>query len=82
MPEVRKPYVGAIVYYKYRATDDVRAAMITKVHDDTWVGLRVFEPGGLDRSPSHVEFWHNECGWRWIPDQAPPEQKTFHGIYG
>ena len=75
---MKTPYVGAMVHYKYRATDEVRAALITKVHDEVWVSLLIFEPGGVTRPASHVEYGL-ERGWKWIPDPDPP--KTYMG-YG
>jgi len=67
---MKKPYVGAMVNYRYRETDAVRAAVVTHVHDDTWVSLKVFEPGGLDRAVSHVEYGVHR-GWKWIPAEEP-----------
>ncbi len=75
----KRPYVGAMVQYKYRANDVERAAVITRVHDDQWVSLHVFEPGGTDQYPSHVEYGI-ERGWRWIPDNAGTMPQTWDGI--
>jgi hypothetical protein len=62
---MKLPYVGAIVQYRYRPQDSPLAAIITYVHDEKWVSLRVFHPGGRDESPSHVEC---DAGWKWPAD--------------
>ena len=73
---MKKPYVGAVVHYRYRENDAVRAALVTRVHDDVWVSLYIFEPGGMHRSASHVEYGLAR-GWKWIPDPDPPKQYTY-----
>lgn len=75
----KQPYVGAMVHYKYRATDSVKAAIITALKGDMWVSLRVLEPGGLDSSPSHVEYGL-ERGWKWIPDDAGTPPSSWNGL--
>lgn len=66
----QKPYVGATVHYRDRFTgsNDPQAAMIVKVHDNTWVSLFIFAAGGNTRYASHVELGK---GWDWIT--APTE---------
>jgi hypothetical protein len=52
---MQSPYVGAVVQYRYKPTDAPSDAIVTRVHDDTWVGLFIILPDGLTRTASHVE---------------------------
>lgn len=65
----QKPYVGAVVHYrdKFVGSNDPWAAIIVKVHDNTWVSLFILSPGGSTRFASHVE--HGK-GWDFIPVQV------------
>jgi hypothetical protein len=76
-----KPTVGRIVYYKsfgtpggeYQSED--RAAIITKVHNDTCIDLCVFNPTGLFFNTSVVQG-SNGGQWGWMPYQKGQAQKT------
>lgn len=60
-----RPYVGAVVHYKdrLRSSTAVSAAIITEVHDETWVALFIISAGGGTRYASHVE---RGLGWEWV----------------
>lgn len=61
-----KPYVGAVVHY-FSPTNrgQASAAIITAVHDDSWVSLFVINCGGGTRFVSHGELG---VTWKWIPE--------------
>jgi hypothetical protein len=66
---VTPPYVGEIVHYRYRPEDEPSPAVITHVHDDTWVSLFIIGPGAT-RYASHVE---RNVGWKPIPAYKAPD---------
>jgi hypothetical protein len=69
---MRKPYVGLIVQYYYRVQDGPHAAIVTYVHDETWVSLFVIPPGGGTRVVSHAELG---VTWKYI-DEKPAAADT------
>jgi hypothetical protein len=76
-----KPTVGRIVYYKsygtpngeYKSED--RAAIITRVHNDTCVDLAVWNPTGMFFNTSVVQGT-NGGQWDWMPFQKGQAAKT------
>ena len=70
---MNRPYVGAVVHYRDRFAGlaEPQAAIITKVHDDTWVALFIIAPGGGTRYASHVE---QGAGWEWITPPSATNQ--------
>jgi hypothetical protein len=65
-----RPTVGRIVHYKHQPSDEPSAAIITRVHDDTWVSLLIISPGGDTRFASHCELG---VRWFWPPLVAEPD---------
>jgi hypothetical protein len=57
-----KPYVGAVVLA------GKRAAIITHVHDDTFVDLSIFEPG--NRALETYAYAEYNVKWKWIEQPA------------
>jgi hypothetical protein len=71
------PYVGASVHYKdqFAGSHAPQAAIITQVHDDSWVALFIISPGGGTRYASHVEYG---VGWEW--PIVKPVDTTWNGL--
>lgn len=75
------PTVGRIVYYKslgspkgeFSSVD--RAAIITRVHNETCIDLCVFNPTGLFFNTSVIQG-SNGGQWDWIPYQKGQAAKT------
>lgn len=72
-----KPYIGATVHYHSTYSDGPNAAIITAVHDDSWVSLFIISAGGGTRFASHVE---HKVGWDWITPPAPSTGSQWDGI--
>lgn len=66
----QKPSIGRIVHYKAHGSpngqhlSEPRAAMVTKVHNDTCVDLCVFNPSGLFFNQSCI-FGEGPGQWSW-----------------
>ena len=64
-----KPTVGRIVHFRTYSNDEVEPAIITKVHNDTCVNLRIFS----DSQPHNDEFrisvtqGDSRGQWNWPP---------------
>lgn len=69
-------FVGAVIHYRYRPQDEPCAAIVTKVHDQTWVSLLIISQGGGTRFASHVE---RGVGWQ-IIDEPAETPNAWNGI--
>lgn len=70
------PYVGQVVHYRYHPHDEPAPAIVTKVHDDTWVGLFIMGPGAT-RFATHVE---KDVGWKEIEHKEPTPWGGMGGV--
>jgi hypothetical protein len=77
MPKSRKPTVGAIVHYftgdrEHAGGQLYHAAIITRVHTDDVVNLRVFfdmeRATGIRQAARLLGNERNSAGWRWPTD--------------
>ncbi len=79
-----KPSVGRVVHFRPTGISGiVCAALITAVHSDTCVNLRVFHPDGTDTAPASVHLvqddnYPNDGSHfaEWMPYQIGQAAKT------
>lgn len=66
-----KPTIGRIVHYFEPGSDVPQAAIITQVHSDVCVNLRVFHDGERFPRVTSVEQATSDnsenCRWEWPP---------------
>jgi hypothetical protein len=68
------PYLAAPVIYQGR-----HAAIITRIHDETWVNLQIFEDGGRTYFISNAE---RGVTWEFPPGHGAPEVNRYGGLFG